>query len=101
MPGNTGLGVQVATGTSVRFTDGTGFEFDGSRVMMLVPGSANTLLCPDIDSVEVRYLAKDGITSTLTTPTDTHRIVVVLTSGQLRMSIIAHPRIWIGQGDAS
>lgn len=92
-----GVGIQTATASSVLFTDGTGIELSAGQLEMVVPGAANSLLCDDIDSVTIEYFASDGITSTLTSPTQTHRIAVTLTSGTLTMSVIAHPRVWIGQ----
>jgi prepilin-type N-terminal cleavage/methylation domain-containing protein len=95
---STGLGVQTATVSTITFTDGTGFELDTDGIMMLVPGESPTLLCPDVDSIQIQYFASDGVTSTLVTPTETHRIVVTITTGQLQMSIVAFPRVWFGQG---
>lgn len=96
-PGDEGVGIQSATLTSLEFTDGTGFEINDGALEMLVPGSTNAKLCPNIDDLVIQYFADDGITSTLATPTQTHRICVTLTSGELRMSMVVHPRVWIGQ----
>lgn len=95
--GDTGLGVQTASASSLEFTDGTGFRLEAGDLVMLVPGEDAALLCAEVDSLEISYLASDGQTSTLATPTETHRIVVTMGVGQLRMSVIAHPRVWIGQ----
>lgn len=94
---DTGLGVQSASASSLEFTDGTGFRVEAGDLVMLVPGEDAALLCPDVDSIEITYLAADGQTNTLVTPTETHRVVVSVVVDQLRMSVIAHPRVWIGQ----
>lgn len=94
---DTGVGIQSATASSVLFTDGTGIELSSGQLEMVIPGAANSPLCDDIDSVTIEYFASDGTTSTLTSPTLTHRIAVTLTSGTLTMSVVAHPRVWIGQ----
>lgn len=95
--GDTGVGIQSATSESLVFTDGTGFDLSGNVLRMRVPNENPATLCDDIDAIEVVYLDSDGVTSTLGTPADTHRVVVTLTSGNLQMSTVAHPRVWIGQ----
>lgn len=99
--GNVGLGVQSASSESLEFTDGTGFELDGTDLMLLVPGQNPAKLCVDIDSLSISYLASDGLTNTLATPTETHRVAVTLTNGNLQMSVVTHPRVWIGQQGGS
>jgi prepilin-type N-terminal cleavage/methylation domain-containing protein len=94
---DTGIGVQSASASSLEFTDGTGFRLEAGNLVMLVPGEDAALLCEDVDTLEISYLGADGVTSTLATPTETHRIVVTMGVGQLRMSVLAHPRVWIGQ----
>jgi len=98
---DSGVGIQTATANSVVFADGTGIELSSGQLELVVPGESNALLCDGVDSLSIQYFANDGITSTLATPTDTHRISVTLTSGQLTMSVVAHPRVWIGQGDGT
>lgn len=95
--GGSGVGISSATASSITFSDGTGFLLDSGRIEMLVPGQSNALLCPDIDTMIIEYLASNGVTSTLATPELTHRVAVTLTSGDLRMSILIFPRVWIGQ----
>ncbi len=98
--GGTGVGIQSAGTTSLIFTDGTGFELNSGKLEMIVPGEPNALLCEQVDAMEVLYLQADGVSSALAAPQQAHRIVVTLTSGQLEMSVVAHPRVWIGQGGA-
>lgn len=99
--GGAGLGVQSATAESLQFTDDTGFDLDGTDFRMLVPGQDPAVICFDVDALSIIYLAKDGVTSTLATPEETHRIAITITSGDLRMSMVAHPRVWIGQQGGS
>jgi prepilin-type N-terminal cleavage/methylation domain-containing protein len=98
--GDAGVGILTATSTSLEFTDGTGFELNNGALEMLVSGTGNAKLCPNVDDLSIQYFADDGITSTLTAPTITHRICVTITSGDLRMSVVVHPRVWIGQGES-
>lgn len=93
-----GLGVVNASVSTLELSDGTGFELNGSTLEMLVPGRANTTLCQDVDDLVIQYIAEDGVTNTLASPVNAHRIIVTITSGDLTMSVVAHPRVWIGQG---
>lgn len=95
--GDVGIGISQATASAIEFSDGNGFQLESSRLMLLVPNVGSVLLCSNVDEVVVQYLAEDGITSTMTNPTSTHRFVVTITSGQLEMSTVVHPRVWIGQ----
>lgn len=95
--GDGGIGVVTATNRSVAFSDGTGFGLNGSTLEMLVPGTDAQPLCQGVDELEILYLDDDGVTSSLAVPTNTHRFVVTVTSGDLVMSVVIHPRIWIGQ----
>lgn len=96
---DTGVGISSATVSSIEFFDNTGFAFNNGAIEMLVPGASNAKLCPNVDDLSIQFLAEDGITSTLAAPTTTHRVCITVTSGDLRMSVIVHPRIWIGQGE--
>ncbi|MFG0245829.1 MAG: prepilin-type N-terminal cleavage/methylation domain-containing protein [Phycisphaerales bacterium JB052] len=93
-----GLGVVNASVSTFELSDGTGFELNGSSVEILVPGQPNAILCEDVDDLVIQYIAEDGITNTLADPVNAHRVVVTITSGDLSMSVVAHPRVWIGQG---
>lgn len=96
--GDTGVGVRSATPEVLVFTDGTGFDLVAGRLRMHVPGGDTATLCQDIDAIEISYLGDDGLVSTLATPERSHRIAVRITSGNLTVSTVAHPRVWIGQG---
>lgn len=93
----TGIGVQSAGATSLTFTDGTGVVYADGRIELQVPGQPNALLCDAVDAFNIDYLGEDGRTSTLANPVASHRIVFTLGSGPLRLSAVAHPRVWIGQ----
>lgn len=97
-PAELGVGIQSATTSSLQFTDGTGFLLNNGEMEMLVPGNGNATLCPDIDALTIQYFGDDGVTSTFLTPELSHRISVTITSGNLTMSVVVHPRVWIGQG---
>ena len=96
--GNLGVGVVSASETSVEFSDGTGFQLNDNTIEMLVPGAAPQPLCRQVETLEILYLEDDGVTSSIASPTNTHRFVISITSGNLEMSVVIHPRVWIGQG---
>lgn len=95
--GDSGIGVTQATSSSLEFTDGNGFLLENGSLMLLVPDMYPVILCDDVDDVVVQYLGDDGVVNTIAAPGSTHRFVVTVTSDQLEMSVIVHPRVWIGQ----
>ena len=95
--GDSGIGVSQATSSSLEFIDGNGFQLESGSLMLLVPDRYPVVLCDDVDDVVVQYLGDDGVVNTIATPGSTHRFVVTVTSDQLEMSVIVHPRVWIGQ----
>ena len=96
-----GVGIRMATASSIEFTDGSGFRLESNQILMLVPGGSPVLLCDDIDQLQITLIGADGVTSTVASPQNTHRVVVMAQTGSLRMSVVAHPRVWIGQGGGS
>ena len=94
---NVGVGVTSATASSIEFSDGTGLVLVGTTLEMLVVGDDPVPLCFDVDSFEIQYLGDDGIANTLQTPSLTHRFVYTLSTEGVVMSVLAHPRVWIGQ----
>lgn len=95
--GNVGVGITTATSDSIVFSDGTGVQLSGSTLEMLVPGNDPAPLCFLVESFEVRFLADDGVTNTVSDPTKTHRIVFTVITDGVEMSVLVHPRVWIGQ----
>ncbi len=98
--GDSGIGVSQATSSTLEFSDGNGFYLENRRIMLLIPDMNPVPLCSDVDDVVVQYLGDDGVVNTIASPGSTHRFVVTVTSGQLEMSVIVHPRVWIGQEGA-
>lgn len=96
-PDDVGVGIASATTTSIEFTDQTGVVLVGTDLEMLVPGSDPVPLCFNVESFEVRYIGADGITNTILDPTRTHRIEFLITTQGTQLTILAHPRVWIGQ----
>jgi prepilin-type N-terminal cleavage/methylation domain-containing protein len=96
-PGDSGVGILDATTDSLEFDDGTGFQLQGSTLEMLVQGESPTPLSFDVDSLVIEYIADDGISNTIASPTETHRIAVQIESNGVTMSVLVHPRVWIGQ----
>ncbi len=92
-----GIGIASATSSSLVFTDGTGFQLTGTTLEMLVVGGLPVPLCFDVSSLQLDFLGDNGITNTLSAPETTHRIAVTIQTENVSMSVLVHPRIWIGQ----
>ena len=92
-----GVGITGATERSVVFSDGSGVQLVGTTLEMLVPGSNAVPLCLDVQSFTVNFIGADGMTDVRQNPTTTHRIGIVIETDGVTMSILAHPRVWIGQ----
>ncbi len=95
---DTGIGITTATANSIEFSDGTGVQLVGTTLEMLVPGEQPVPLCFDVESLLVQYFADDGVTTTHLTPETSHRIVFTILTQGVEMSVLVHPRVWIGQG---
>ena len=97
----TGVGILSSTASSVEFTDGSGFQLIGTTLELLVPGEDAVPLCVEVDSFEIRYIGDDGVTDVRLTPGLTHRFEIEIETQGVVMSVLAHPRVWIGQEDPS
>ncbi len=95
--GETGVGITTATQSEVVFSDGTGVQLSGTTLEMLVPGRNPVPLCFDVDSFVIQYFGEDGVTNMALTPTQSHRLAFTITTAGVEMSVLAHPRVWIGQ----
>lgn len=92
-----GVGVASASATQLVFTDGTGIQLTGDTLELLDTSGAAVPLCRGVEALTIAYTGADGLTSTLATPQNTHRFSFTLASGGARLSVVVHPRIWIGQ----
>lgn len=97
---DSGVGVATATSTTLIFTDGSGLALDGDTLEMVLPTGETAPLCTEVESFEIRYLDRDGTTDVMATPERTHRFSITIRSGGAELSVLVHPRVWIGQEDA-
>ncbi len=97
----TGVGILSSTASSVEFTDGSGFQLIGTTLELLVPGEDAVPMCVEVDSFEIRYIGDDGLTDVRLTPGFTHRFEIEIETQGVVMSVLAHPRVWIGQEEPS
>ena len=95
--GNTGVDVTSSSATTLAFSDGTGVQLVGTTLEMLVPGGTPVPLCFNVDSFVIDFIGEDGVTDTALTPNQTHRFGFTVLSANVEMSVIVHPRVWIGQ----
>jgi len=96
-----GVGIVNSSLSSVEFADGSGFELIGTTLELLVPGGDSVPLCMEVDSITVGYIGDDGVTDVRLTPGLTHRFEIEIETQGVVMSVLAHPRVWIGQEGAS
>jgi prepilin-type N-terminal cleavage/methylation domain-containing protein len=95
--GSSGIGISAAGLSAVVFSDGSGFQLTDTTLEMLVPGENPTPLCFNVSSFTVRYLGDDGVSDTILTPTQTHRLAFTIITENVEMSVVVLPRVWIGQ----
>ncbi len=94
---DTGIGITTATTDSIEFSDGSGVQLLGTTLEMLVAGDDPVPLCSYVESFSVQYLGDDGVSNTILTPSLTRRFVFSITTQGIEMTVLAHPRVWIGQ----
>ncbi len=95
--GDVGVGITIATPSKVVFSNGTGVQLSGTTLEMLVPGGNPVPLCFDVDSFVIQYFGEDGVSDMILTPAQSHRLAFTMTTANVEMSVLAYPRVWIGQ----
>jgi type II secretory pathway pseudopilin PulG len=89
------LDITIAASNKIRFSDGHGAEVSGSTLNLRAADGTLSPLCDNITTFTIDFLANDGVTSTLATPTTTQRFnVTIVTDGfELRSSALARVRV--------
>jgi hypothetical protein len=90
---DTASGNLAADGDSVtlELSDGRGVVLDSNRLLLLDGAGETVLLCPDVDSFTLEYIADDG--KTATTAPLAQRIHVTITSGEFVLACAVLPRV--------
>lgn len=91
------LAISSASPSSVRFGDGRGIELTGSTLYLYDSAGTRAVLCEDVRTFTLGYLAKDGTTSTLATPATTQRFTISMNVGGMELGSAAFARVRIGQ----
>ncbi|MCA9309933.1 MAG: prepilin-type N-terminal cleavage/methylation domain-containing protein [Phycisphaerales bacterium] len=81
--------------------DGTLLEVSGSGLFLTTPEQAAALLCPDVQSFELTFLADDGTALNLQAGDDpglVRRVVVALEADDIELRTVASLRYLIGGG---
>lgn len=85
--------ITMATASAVRFSDGRGLRLSGTDLMLRDTAGAEAVLARDVTTFELTYLASDGVTSTMATPTQTDRVGVRIAVGGLELRCAGFPRV--------
>ena len=92
-PGGT-LDLAAASADALRFGDGRGIEMDSGDLVLRQSDGSTSVLCPDVDAIELRYIASDGVTDVgATDPTQAWRVEVRLGSAGVELVAAAFPRV--------
>lgn len=89
------VGISVATDNSVTFTDGRRLRLE-SGSLILTDAGVDAPLCREVQAFEIKYLAEDGRTSSISTPTTTQRFAVTIKSGGFELRGAAFARVRAG-----
>ncbi|MEM7623358.1 MAG: hypothetical protein AAF235_09155 [Planctomycetota bacterium] len=84
--------ISVATPTRVQFTDGRGFRLSEGTLLMRDASGGEFVLADGVQSMTIGYLARDGVTSTASTPALTQRFTVLLRCGDVELGSVAWAR---------
>ncbi len=96
-PGSsTTLGITAATASSVTFSNGKRVYLSGTNLMLVESPGNEAILAADVSSFVIQYLADDGKTSTLATPTSTARFMVTMVKDQIELRSSAFARCRAG-----
>lgn len=98
-PGGTNpgdAGIASASATSITFTNGAGLRLSGTDLLLQRSATDSAVLCRNVETFSLELLSKDGVTSTLATPTQTQRINVRLKARGLELTCAAFLRATVG-----
>jgi len=93
-----GLAVGSATTTQYLLADGSGIRLNGSELELLKPGGVSSVLCVDVDRIQIAYFDSSGNAMAIVLPAQIHRVSLQIQSGPVALEMYAIPRSWIGRG---
>lgn len=89
------VGISSAGDDSITFSDGRSLRLE-SGAIILTDSGVDAPLCREVQAFEIKYLAEDGRTSTIATPTTTQRFSVTIKSGNFELRGAAFARVRSG-----
>jgi len=93
-----GLAVQSATATQFILDDGSGIRLNGSEFELLDSTGESSILCTDVDRIQLTYFNSAGVAMVLVAPAQVHRVGLRIQSGPVVLDMYSMPRAWIGRG---
>ena len=93
-----GLAVQSATATQFILDDGSGIRLNGTDLELLDTSGQSSILCTDVDRIQLTYYDSAGVAMVLVVPAQIHRVSLRIQSGDVVLEMYAMPRAWIGRG---
>lgn len=87
------LGIAQAFTDRIIFTDNRGLELAGTQLLLFDGSGASDVLAEGVTGFTIGYLAPDGVTSTLGSPTTTHRLEVSMIVRGEELRCAAFPRV--------
>lgn len=96
-PGSsTTLSITAATASSVTFNNGKRVYLSGTNLMLVESPGNEAILASDVSSFVIQYLADNGTTSTLATPTTTARFNITVIKDSVEFQASVFPRCRAG-----
>lgn len=89
------LDIASAGPDRVVFGDGHGIEFTDGVLYLRDSADSASPLCRDVTEFVISYVGADGVTSTVTSPANTHRFYVTIRVGDVGLSAGAFPRVLV------
>lgn len=87
------VGIASAGVSAVTFSDGRGLELDGSTLLLVTGPNDKAPLCRKVTLFTLDYIGRDGVTSVIAAPGQTHRINIRLAAAGADLATSAFPRV--------
>ncbi len=88
-----GVGISIATPTQIRLTDGRGVRLDGTNLLIEDSPTDSAVLARDVSTLQLTYLASDGLTNASATPTLIDRVGIRIVVDTFELRCAAFPRV--------
>lgn len=89
------VGIPSASSDQVTFSDGRRLRLD-SGTLLYTDSGVESPLCRRVETFRIDYLGEDGVSSTLSTPANTQRFNVTISSDGFELRGAAFARVRVG-----